>query len=532
MNNTFEGTGVLYRATLKQSLRSILPWVLAIVILSLTSYLAYARVFPGIEDQQKLNMTVQSNPAFNLIFGKADNLLSAEGFTAWRSVVLGSFMASMMSILLITKHTRAKEDSGEEELLASSVVGRYTLTTVALLVAITASLFAAIAIAAPLIAVGADREFSVFLGLTIAMSGVVFAAIALLAAQLVSYSRTVTSLSVSILAVAYLLRGMADTVDSASWLSWLSPLGWAQRTNIATSSSVLPLFSLLALTVVVASAAYGLKSRRDFGQGIRPDTPRNDRAGKSGSVGWLVFKLQKGTIIGWGVAFLFLGTAFGYMLDAVGGSFSANEGISSLVGADGATGSNFTFQFATTLITIIGIIAATYGAQLINRLYIEENSQRTDPLLAGSLKRTKLFSAFVKLAIIGPVSAMLVSGLLFVAIAYLNGIDVGLVDMLYQALLTTPAVLLLVSLAIATIGLYPKLRGLAWIGISVSFGLTLLGPILQLNKNLLAISPFWHVGNASLASLSITSTVVLLAIATALIMIGFVGYHRRDIARV
>lgn len=533
MKNALEGTATLYFATLKQSIRSIWPWILAIVLLSASSYAAYGRVFPNLEDQQNLNAAVQSNPAFNLIFGKAGNLLSAEGFTAWRSVVLGGFLSAMMSILLVAKHTRAKEDSGEEELIASSVVGRYSLTTVALGVAFTACLIAAVFSSLPLVGLGADPSFAMAFGLTVAAVGAFFASISALMAQIVSHSRTVVSASVTVLGVSYLLRGIADTVDEASWMANFSPLGWAQKTNLATDINYAPVAFLVVTTVAVAAFAYIFKSQRDFGQGIIADKPGSDRARKFSSIYGLAFRLQKTSVISWSFAFVFLGGAFGYLLDSVGSAFSSNEGLANFVGAsEGAAGSNFVFEFASTLLTIIGIIAAVYGTQLILRLYSEEMSHRSEPLLAGSVTRSKHFVSHAQFAVFGSISAMLLTGITLITVVTINDVSLTIRDVFEQTLLTTPAVLVHVGLALAVVGFAPKFRWLAWLGIAISFGLTLLGPILNLSDTLLAISPFWHISSAISDDISLTSTFVMSGISIALITIGLLGYRLRDIARV
>lgn len=532
MQNKLEGFKVLYWVTLKQSFRIMWPWIIAIILLSVSSFVAYERVFPTTEDQQILNITVQSNPAFNLIFGQADNLLTPEGFTAWRSLALGSFLACMMTILLVAKHTREKEDSGEEEMLASGVVGRYALTLVAMCVALTACMFVMLLVALPLIGLGANVAFSFLLSLAIAMCGVVFAIVAAIAAQIVSHSRTVVSFSVITLGIAYLLRGIADTVDAANWMSYLSPIGWVQKTHPATETSFLPIVALAILTVALSAIAFIFKARRDFGQGIIVDAPGSDRAGRSGTISGLALRLHRSSIVGWSFAFVFLGAAFGYLLDSVGSSFADNKGLSSFVSASSGSDVNFTFQFASTLLNILGIIVATYGTQVIFRLYNEERFHRIESLLAGSLQRTKLFRSHASIALIGPVVAMLLAVSSIIATVTLNSVDISISHLFYQSLLTIPATLVLVGIAVATIGISPKFRWLAWLGIGVSFGLTLLGPILQLNEKVLALSPFWHVQNASSPNISILSVFVLITISIVFVATGFIGYKRRDIARV
>ncbi|MCB9817451.1 hypothetical protein H6795_02860 [Candidatus Nomurabacteria bacterium] len=530
MTNKLEGTLVLYKTTLRLSIKTALPWIMGVTMLAVTSHIAYGNLFPTLEDQRNLTMTVQANPAFNLIFGNVNSLMSAEGFTAWRTVVLGSFLVSLMSILLVIKHTRAKEDSGEEELIASSVVGRYTILTVALAIAFSASFFAGAFVSGLLIAIGASAASSLALGATLATAGVFFGSVAAFTAQLTSDSRTATSFAVTFLGFSYLIRGVADTVDGASWMASLSPLGWAQKTDVSATNNYAPLLALLFFGAIVMTLAYMLKSKRDFGQGIIADKPGNARAGRSGTIFGLAFRLQRTAIIGWTLAFIFVGATFGYLLASVGDTFATNEGISRFIGAQGAQGINFTFEFAKTLLTIIGIVIAAYGTQVVFRLISEESSHRIEPLLAGSVTRRKMFSSHVAIALTGTFLAMIIVGLMIAGIAHFNDTNIEPVKIIIQSLLTAPAMLVLVSISVALVGFKPRLRGLAWLAIAISFGLTILGPILQLSDKVLAISPFWHVTDGSLDHFSLGSSVAMMSIVISMLVIGFIGYRHRDIA--
>jgi len=60
------------------------------------------------------------------------------------------------------------------------------------------------------------------------MAGVVFAGIAAVAAQVGSFGRTAISMSVGVLAAAYLIRAWGDA-SGDRWITWLSPLGWTEK---------------------------------------------------------------------------------------------------------------------------------------------------------------------------------------------------------------------------------------------------------------------------------------------------------------
>ena len=115
-----------------------------------------------------------------------------------------------------------------------------------------------------------------------------------------------------------MLRAAGDVGNGA--LSWLSPIGWGQRT-----------FPYAGRPVVAAAArrswpprcwsrvAVALLDRRDFGAGLVPSRPgRADRlARRCGSPLGLAWRLQRGSLIGWAVGLLLLGAAYGSIGDSI-----------------------------------------------------------------------------------------------------------------------------------------------------------------------------------------------------------------------
>lgn len=138
-NQNLAGFGPLFKVTLRQDARTIAPWIVLITALSVSSILAYDWIFPDAPTRASLAATVGANPAFSLIFGPAENLMTTDGFNTWRALALGGFFAALMAILIVIRHSRADEDSGQAELIASGVVGRSTRLMVAVALAALAS---------------------------------------------------------------------------------------------------------------------------------------------------------------------------------------------------------------------------------------------------------------------------------------------------------------------------------------------------------------------------------------------------------
>ena len=91
--------------------------------------------------------------------------------------------------------------------------------------------------------------------------GVVFAGVAAIAAQLAESSRTAIGMACAVVAATYALRAVGDVETSLSWLTWLSPQGWANhvqpygQNNLRSSAcSSSPAVATLAVAVLAAGA--------------------------------------------------------------------------------------------------------------------------------------------------------------------------------------------------------------------------------------------------------------------------------------
>lgn len=265
MTATLAGTGPLLKATVKQDGRKFAPWILILTALSTSSVLVYPWVFPTAQDRAGLAAGIGANPAIGLIFGPAFDLSTTDGFNAWRSLGLGGFLAALGAIFAVSRATRAQEDSGQAELLASGVLGRTSRLLTGVCLGLIGSVLAGGIAGIVTVWCGGGWEASMLLGATFTATGWMFAAVAAIAAQLGSDARTANSIAVGTLGTLFLLRGFAYSVDAPSWTIWANPLGWMTETKPASGSHWWPLWYALAFTVAALVVAFVLQSRRDFG---------------------------------------------------------------------------------------------------------------------------------------------------------------------------------------------------------------------------------------------------------------------------
>jgi ABC-2 type transport system permease protein len=523
------GTGPLLKVALRQDIRNIAPWVVLISALSASSILAYTWIFPDASDRAALATTLGANPALALVFGPARDLTTADGFNAWRAGQLGALFAGLMAILIVVRNSRADEDSGQAELIASGVLARRSRLAVAVLIASIASVALGVVCFLLTIACGGGIISTLILASTFTAAGLMFTGIAAIAAQLGSDARTASSLAIATLGAFYVLRGYIDSSGASDAVTWLTPLGWLEETRPGTDNDPWPLLLALALAVVLVLAGFVLQGRRDFGQGLIAPRPGPAEAGIVGNVWGLAYKMNRGALISWLIAFAGLGLIFGNLATSIGDIIADNPAMAGILASGAATASDLTFAFLVTILQIIAVIAAVMGVQVILRVYAEEIDYRVEPLLAGSLRRPTYLASNVLVAMLGTAAALLVAGVCLGLVASAKDDSISFGNVVEQSLVTIPAVWVLVGLAIAAVGAAPSRRLIAWLGVVATFGLTILGPTFKLPDWALDISPLRHVPNVTAASPDWTGLVWLTAVVVLFLAVGFAGFRRRDV---
>ena len=529
------GTRSLLRTTIRHDARLMGPWVLIVTALSASSVLVYPWVFPTQESRLALTATIGANPAVGLVFGPARDLTTADGFNAWRVLAIGGFLAALCAIFAVTRATRAQEDSGRAELLASGVLGRSSRLLVGVVLALTGTLVLGLVAGLLTVPFGGTWEASMLLGATFTATAWMSAGVAAVTAQLGADARSANSMAVGTLGAAFILRGFTYAVDAPSWTTWANPLGWMTETQPATGDHWWPLALALGLTAVLLAVAFTLQSRRDFGQGLVAQRPGPAR-GRARTPWGLALRVNAGPLASWAVASVMLGVIFGYLSTSMTDLLTADRAAASVLAAGAATPEEVVGRFLTTILALLGILVAIPGVQVLLRVRSEETEDRLEPVIATAVRRRRYLAAQVVLALGSTALFMLVAGGIVALLAAGADIGVELGDVAVQAVITVPAVWTVVALSVAVVGARPAAALASWAGVLASFLLTLLGPTFDLDDWVLGISPFWHVPEVAAGTLAWSqvdwSGLGWISLVTlGFLVVGFVGFRRRDLAR-
>lgn len=528
---TLTGTRVLLRASLRHDGRLLAPWVAIITLLSASGPLLYPLIFPTLSERQELAAALGANPAVGLVFGPARDLLTDDGFNVWRSLALGGFAAALACVFAVERATRGQEDSGQAELLASGVMGSGARLMTGVLMATLGALLMG-AVAAPItVLCGGTWRVTGLLCATFTVTGLMFTGLAAVTGELASDRRTASTLALGTLGVLFAARGLAYSLELPEWTLWVNPLGWMSQTQPGTADRWWPLALGAGLALTLVLLAFVLQRHRDFGQGVIVPGPGPARGRIRGP--WaLVVRLNRGPFLTWALVALLLGAVFGYFTSSVGDILAGNEMVQAVLAAGATSQADLTAAFLVTILSLIGIILAVPGVQLMLKVRGEELEDRVEPLIATALTRRRYYLTNLLTAHLLGMALVGVAGALLGVVAQLTGAEVTVTDVLRQTAATLPATATVIAVAVLVVGARPAVSGIAaWAGVLASFGLTLLGPTFNLPGWALGISPFYHVPQVGSATATWTGLVVVGCVALVFTVAGWAGFQRRDLAR-
>jgi ABC-2 type transport system permease protein len=364
------------------------------------------------------------------------------------------------------------------------------------------------------------------------LNGLVFAGVAAVTAQLTEYARPANGMAFAALGGAFLLRAIGDTATGLSWLSWLSPIGWAERFQPFAGERWWVLLLPVALLVVLLVAAAALLVRRDLGAGVLAT-----RLGPAAAAPWLrsplalAWRLQRGTLLGWTIGAAVAGLSFGVIAQDIAQFASEDPETAKVLASLGGTGS-ITDIYLAAVLSWLALLAAGYAIQATLRLRAEEAELRAEQVLATATSRTRWAGSHLVVAAVGSAVVLGAGGLLA---GLAHGIRSGdlageLPRVLGAALVQLPAVWVMAAVGALLFGLLPRLVvGATWAVLAVVLFVTMFGEPLRLDRWVLDLSPFAHLPRLPAAAFTATPLAWLLATAVVLAAAGLAGFRRRDL---
>ncbi|GAA2205640.1 exporter of polyketide antibiotics [Nonomuraea monospora] len=533
------GTATLARLALRRE-RGIAPWWILLIVSMALTMVAYINRNMGTYELKVTYLQVIERSAFLHALGGGVVEPRLEVLATWRS---GGFLyvaAAFAATMSVIRHTRREEDAGRSELVLAGTVARHAPLTAATLVAGGISLAAGLLTAVALIAAGLEPAGSLAYGAAIIVVGWLFGGIAAVAAQLARSARTATTISLTILGAAYVLRFTGDATGLL-WLKYLSPVGWGHLVAPYQEQRWWLAAVLALVAALLYVAAYRLLTHRDLGAGFLPERGGllPERGGQDsapvvrGPIS-LAWRLHRGLLIKWaaGVAVfsVFAGALTPLARDLISRPSIIADNISHFLGVP--AGASMLGGYVWYLVLILAYAVALYPVLMTLRLRSEETSGRAESLQATPLTRLRWAAGHLLVTALGTAALMAVAGVVFGLIYSLTAgsLPTDLPAFLAGALSTVPAAWCVGGVCVLAYGLVPRaavvVGWLAWI-LTTGLG-QVVGPLYGMWGGS-PVEPFHYVSNAMLEpAFQLAPTAALLAVTALLTTGGLLALRRRD----
>lgn len=528
---TADGLSTMVRINARTGWKSLAAWVLGLVAMMVATAASITALYDTPAELRGYADSVGGD-AMLMLNGKVAGIGSLGGVVANEFGFILSFGLPVMGIALTARGTRKDEEAGRLELLLAARIGRHAPLLAAVLVATGALLVTGLGCSVAMIAVGVDAGPAVLYGLGIAALGFVFVGVTAVAAQVFEHTRSVWGIGLAAAVIGYLLRGLGASQDSA--LLWLSPHGWIDEIRPFGDSRWWPL--LLAVTVGVALTVTGfwLSTRRDVGSAlIQPRSSRQEASAFLRTPVGLAWYEHRGSILGWTIGAGVLMATYGSLMNEVLDAIRDNPALGQMLGADPGAADRLLSMVLSTFLMMLAMVVVAFVLAAIGSLRGEEDTGRLEGELSGQRSRWSWLGVHVAVVAVGAgVVGLAGAGALAWSAAASTGDDAWIGEILSGSLAYLPAVSVFFGLVVLIFGIAPRLRGLGWAVFAVAAVVGYLGPGFDFPDWVVYASPFQAVGSNVLADgLKVVGGVALISLAMAWLVLGFLGFARRDIPR-
>jgi len=524
----------LFVQFLKRDWKKILVWILGVGLFSAGFVPAFAEIGKG-QGFRGLYETMQT-PAMIAIVGPTP-VDRAEDYTlgamyAHEMLLFCGLLAMILSALHVIGHTRREEDLGLMELVRSFQVGRQANSLAVMAETVLINVLLALVTGGILAGYGESSlsaEGSLLFGASIGMSGIMGAAVALVVAQIMPVSSAATGASLGIVGALFLVRAGTDLSNES--LSMLNPLGWTYLTYPFAENRWGPLGLAAVFTALAVAAAFALEGRRDLGAGYLPERKGRVAARKTLlSVHGLFLRLNRGVILAWTIAYLAIGASYGSIYGDMQTFVESNDLIRQMFTASGVS---IEASFTGIILLVSTSLVAILPVAVVNRLFSEEVRLRLSQLLATQVSRARLYWTNVLLAVLAGLAgtAAAAVGLGATAVAAMgDGASMDFGDFLTAGFNFFPSVLFFAALAALALGWNPRLGKAVYLYLAYSFALNYFDGLADFPEWLSNTAVQSWIPRMPAEPFDGTVFAAVTVISAALMVAGYLGYRRRDMA--
>ena len=486
--------------------------------------------YPTVVDRVAFAHSFASNDALRLFYGYPYDVLSVDGYTAWRVGGTLAVLAAVFGVFAGVRVLRAEEDAGRAELVLAATLGR-RLTLVSALAAVgAATALIGVAELAGFVVAGLPVAGSALLALSTVSVIPVFFGLSAVVCQFASTRRSALSAGLVATAAIWAARVAADTVPGGGWLRWLSPLGWAELVRPFTGSTPGVIGLPAVATVVLLLVAYRLTTTRDVGTGIiAPRDRAEPRVHLLSSPLAFALRSQAGGMVAWFGGIAAVALLFGMIASSVstaGISANIRKEIAKLGSGSIATPSGY-----LAFVFIIFVLAVClFACSQIGGVRGEEAAGQVETTLALPISRGRWVGGRVLLAGVAAGGLGVVAGALTWVGAETQGVHIAFGRMVEAGSNCWPISVLFIGLATLAWGVAPRAASAVSYGlVTAAFLWYTVAALLGLPKWVVGLTPFQHIGLVPVEGFRIGAALVMGAIGGLAAGAGIWFFRRRDL---
>ena len=490
---------------------------------------AYRDAYPTLSSRLAFAHSFFANKAVRLFYGEPHDLLTVNGYAAWRVGGTLAVFASVFGLLAAVRALRTEEDTGRIELVLAGVVGRRTAYYSAMVAIAAGIAILWLAELAGFLLGGLSLGGSAYLALATASVVPVYVGVGALACQLAPTRRVALELGGAVTGLLFLVRLIADTVNGFGWLRWASPLGWAEELRPFTGSRPLVLVLPVAVGAITIALAGGIAARRDIGTGVlSAGDSAETRLSLLSSPTGQALRRERASLLVWLCGF----GVFAYILGVLAKSSSSagisenlNREVEKLGAGSIATPSGY---LGVTFIFFV-LAVSLFACAQIGAARREEADQQLETLLALPVSRHRWLGGRLALAVGGAIALALAAGLLTWVGAESGGASIPLGKLIEAGANCLPVTLLFLGVAALAYALVPRASGaIAYALVTVAFLWDLVGSLLGAPRWLVELTPFEHVGLVPAQPFRIGAAAIMVGIGLLAALAALAAFRRRD----
>ncbi|WP_433495461.1 ABC transporter permease [Micromonospora sp. CA-248089] len=531
MSRSFAGTAVLARFAVRRDRLQLLLSTVALPGITALALPTFAATYTN-DAQRQQRADLMRTPVGVFFggpgYGLGDYTIGPMAINEIMPIVL--LVLAVINILTVIRHTRTEEQTGRAELVRANAVGRRAPITAGLIACLVANMLIGAAIALVLLGRGLPVADCLAVGVGVTLTGLVFAAIAAVLAQVTESSRSAMGLSVVVMAVLYLVRVSGDIAAAGGTpSSWVSPTTWFFQTRPFVELRWWPLLVPVLAIAALVPLAYALAARRDVGAGlVAPRRGPADAAARLRSPRALALRLQRGPIIAWTLAAVLLGFFYGSLGGQVESMVQENPDTVRAIGNDAL---NVTDGFFATMLIYVSVLSSVLAITSVSRMRNEERAGRGELVLATAVSRLRWMRTVLGVAAVFSSLAQIAGGVALALSSSAALADPALVGTLVAATFNyLPIPLMFAALSALLLGLSARATPVIWLIFAGSVFITLFSGFAQLPGWLSNFSVF---NLPALVPLDPVDVVPLAGMAVAVVLAGIAAlalFGRRDLA--